>query len=114
MEENNLVQLQDFISACNDFADGKFILADIKISKILGREFLFTAKNSIYINIFTETCSNLKPIMGKMLRTVGIICLKRRKAASPIEKNYRKCYYISVRSYLYVERIANNKILFFK
>ena len=35
MEENNLEQLQEFVSACNDFADGKFILADIKISKIL-------------------------------------------------------------------------------
>lgn len=35
MEEKNLAQLQEFIAACNDFADGKFILADIKISKIL-------------------------------------------------------------------------------
>lgn len=35
MEEKDLEQLQEFVSACNDFADGKFILADIKISKIL-------------------------------------------------------------------------------
>lgn len=35
MEENSTNQIQDFITACNDFADGKFILADIKISKIL-------------------------------------------------------------------------------
>lgn len=35
MEENKKETLEEFISACNDFIDGKFILADIKISKIL-------------------------------------------------------------------------------
>lgn len=35
MEENKNNDIVDFITACNDFIDGKFILADIKISKLL-------------------------------------------------------------------------------
>lgn len=33
--ENNKEDIIEFINSCNDFIDGKFILADIKISKIL-------------------------------------------------------------------------------
>lgn len=35
MEENKNNEIVEFINGCNDFIDGKFILADIKISKLL-------------------------------------------------------------------------------
>lgn len=35
MEQNKDNEIIEFINACNDFIDGKFILADIKISKLL-------------------------------------------------------------------------------
>ncbi|NCB48568.1 MAG: hypothetical protein EOM55_02970 [Clostridia bacterium] len=35
MEQNQKIDISDFITSCNEFIEGKFILADIKISKIL-------------------------------------------------------------------------------
>jgi len=35
MEQNQKADITEFITACNEFIEGRFILADIKISKIL-------------------------------------------------------------------------------
>ena len=35
LSEKQLIEVQDFVDACNEFINGKFILADMKISKIL-------------------------------------------------------------------------------
>ena len=45
MIENEKNEIIDFINSCNDFIDGKFILADIKIAKLLK---LITNSPSLY------------------------------------------------------------------
>lgn len=54
MDNKNVQEIRAFIKACNDFINGKFILADIKISKILQT---MAASSDIY-NILAECLIN--------------------------------------------------------
>ncbi len=54
MEEIKIEAIKEFINACNDFIDGKFILADIKISKILK----VITKNEDLYNVVAECMIN--------------------------------------------------------
>lgn len=70
-------ELQDFVDACNEFINGKFILADIKISKILksiaGSEDIYNLLAECMLNFDFET--ELKKCCVKNATESGSFCL---------------------------------------